>query len=62
MDLFFFEYLYTSSLGSQEDKGVNHYPEREVYIWIEKQVLKKSRWSEKDNFNLIRKHHLVPFK
>lgn len=43
---------------------MNHYPEREIDIWVERQVflfLKKSRWFERDVFILI-KHKLVPFK
>lgn len=43
---------------------MNHYPEREIDIWVERQVflfLKKSRWFERDAFILI-KHKFVPFK
>ena len=43
---------------------MNDYPEREIDIWVERQIflfLKKSRWFERDAFILI-KHKLIPFK
>ena len=59
---FFFLYIHFS--GYQEGRGMNHYPEREIDIWVERQIflfLKKSRWFERDAFILI-KRKLIPLK